>query len=184
VQVDFAGKLVLAPLTTVGNLPFRRVCKGLGADITVGEMALVYNLEQGHKSGARRCCASALRPVTDDGETEWSLLRRHPCEDVFGVQVLAPPSHALVLPGADDSCPQISAARANIAARTALLIEEHCQVDFVDLNVGCPVDSVCRYGGGAALADRPRRLEGIIRGMDAALSWCAHAGRGKQGEGF
>jgi len=129
--IDFSNKVYVAPLTTVGNLPFRRIMKGYGADITCGEMAIATALLEGKSS-------------------EWALLKRHPCEDIFGVQIAA---------GFPDQ-----------ATRVSELIEAECNVDWVDMNLGCPLDLVCEKGAGAKLMMRENNLKGCLKGLSSVLS--------------
>lgn len=130
-KVDFSNKLVLSPLTTVGNLPFRRICKEYGADITCGEMACVV-------------------PILNGLAGEWALTRRHKSEDIFGVQLCGN--------------------NAELITCAAQLLSEKFDVDFIDLNIGCPIDLIYRQGAGSALIRRENILESIVRSSSEVLN--------------
>lgn len=129
--IDFRGKTYCAPLTTVGNLPFRRIIKGYGCDITCGEMAVANKILEGQKN-------------------EWALVRRHKCEDIFGVQ----------LTGAN---PQAMASAGEILCKET-------NIDFIDLNIGCPIDTIFKAGAGSALMVKQNKLREAVQGLNYATT--------------
>ena len=113
-------------MTTVGNLPFRRICVDFGADVTCSEMVIARNLLKAQSS-------------------EWALIRRHPSERLFGVQ--------FAIGREEDACAVCELARREM------------NVDFVDLNAGCPMNALEHAGAGAGLLTKVGRLKRIVSGM-------------------
>jgi tRNA-dihydrouridine synthase 3 len=62
------GAVVMGPMTKGSNLPYRRLCAGLGAKVLVSEMVLARRLKQRRRG-------------------EFALIRRAPEESVFAVQL-------------------------------------------------------------------------------------------------
>lgn len=141
---------VLAPLTTQGNLPFRRLCVELGAGATYSEMAVGMHVLQGSKS-------------------EWALVKAHESE-------VTPPrfeNPSAAAPGYDHSRDskfgvQIAANQPWVAVKAVQSLAETLpHLRLIDLNCGCPIDMVFKQGAGSALLDHPAKLERMIRGMNA-----------------
>ncbi|KAK3943679.1 hypothetical protein QBC46DRAFT_376784 [Diplogelasinospora grovesii] len=139
----------LAPLTTQGNLPFRRLCVELGAQVTYSEMALGMPLLQGAKADWTLMRAHQSE-VTPPRYTPTSIIRDYDnAKDLkFGVQIAA-------------NIPWVA------IKSTEALTRFLPHLRLVDLNCGCPIDMVFKTGAGSALLDSPSKLERMIRGMNA-----------------
>jgi tRNA-dihydrouridine synthase 3 len=79
---------------------------------------------------------------------EFALIRRAPGEPVFGVQL------------AGNKPEEMAWAAALVESRGA---------DFIDINLGCPIDHFTRMGLGAGLARQPNRVKRIVESMKAAV---------------
>lgn len=130
-KICWKDKSYLAPLTTVGNLPFRRICKEFGADITCSEMVLASSLLQGHNQ-------------------EWALTKRHESEDLFGIQVCGNNPYML--------------------SKSVQVLQENVDMDFLDLNLGCPLDQIYKHGAGSGLLLRNKKLEVCLKSMKTVLN--------------
>jgi len=123
----FSDVIAMAPMALGGNLPYRRLCREFGADLTCSEMVVADKLVKGG---------------------ERALLRHHPTEDRFGVQLCG--KHAETL-----------------AEGARIAVDRGAR--FIDLNFGCPIDLIVSRGGGAALLKRPRKLAELVAAVRAAV---------------
>jgi len=80
---------------------------------------------------------------------EFALIRRAPDEPCFGVQ--------------------LAGNQPDEMAWAALLVESR-GADFIDINLGCPIDHFTRKGLGAALGRQPARVHKIVDAMRRAVS--------------
>jgi tRNA-dihydrouridine synthase 3 len=126
----FRGRLIMAPMTRGTDLPFRLLAGEWGAPVCVGEMAYA------HKTIGKE-------------RGDLPLLRRHPDERVFGVQLAG-------------KIPEVMA--------EAALVAQDQGADFVDVNCGCPIDEVTRRGFGASLLNRPRKVAALVEAMKRAVT--------------
>ena len=128
--LNFENKLILPSLCTFGNLPYRRIVKKFGCDITMSEMVMSQSLIEGKAS-------------------EWALCRKHPCEDIFGIQICA--------------------GEKTKAYKSIKLLDKYCpETAFFELNCACPIDLVYKNGMGARLCETPNRVETLLAAMRAA----------------
>jgi tRNA-dihydrouridine synthase 3 len=125
----FRGRLIMAPMSRGTDLPFRRLLREWGAEVCVGEMAYAHKIVKRERS-------------------ELPLIRRHPDEKVFGVQLAG-------------KIPEVVAEAARVA--------EGEGADFIDLNCGCPIDEVTRRGMGAALLERAAKLASVVAAVKSAV---------------
>ncbi len=88
------------------------------------------------------------RRLKQKRRSEFALIRRAPHEPCFGVQL------------AGNKPDELAWAAALVEARGA---------DFVDLNLGCPIDHFTRMGLGAALGRQPTRVRRIVEAMRQAV---------------
>ena len=79
---------------------------------------------------------------------EFALIRRAPDEPTFGVQL------------AGNNPGEMAWAAALVESRGA---------DFIDVNLGCPIDHFTRKGLGAALGRQPTKVRRIVEAMKAAV---------------
>ncbi len=92
---------------------------------------------------------TVARRLKQKRKSEFALIRRFPGEPCFGVQL------------AGTNPQEMAWAAALVESRGA---------DFVDVNLGCPIDHFTRKGMGAALARQPGRVRRIVEAMAGAVS--------------
>ena len=127
--------------------------EALPGSVVMGPMTKGSNLP--YRRLCTELCARVLvsemvvaRRLKQRRQSEYALIRRAPDEPCFGVQL------------AGNKPEEMAWAAALAESRGA---------DFIDLNLGCPIDHFTRMGLGAALGRQPTKVARIVAAMRAAV---------------
>ena len=138
-NVNINGRLVLAPMAGVTDLPFRMLCKEYGADLLYTEMVSAKGVFYKSKN---------TWPLMDTDEME------HPI--------------ALQLFGSEPGIMGEMAAKIEEELETGTGIAEKTgggNIDIFDINMGCPVNKVVNNGEGSALMKNIPLAAEIVEAM-------------------
>ncbi len=128
--------------------------EGIAGALVLGPMTKGGNLPYRRlcvELGARVTMSemAVARRLRQKRRPEFALIRRAPEEPCFGVQLAGNKPEEM--------------------AWAAALAEER-GADFVDVNLGCPIDRFTRIGLGAALARQPNRVRRLVEAMKRGVS--------------
>jgi len=139
------NNLFLAPMAGVTDLPFRRLCKRLGAGVVVGEMVTSDPLLQ----NSRKTRLRLAQDFATEKELADGSIAQHQSEP--GLRVV-----------------QIAGGDAEILAQAAISnMQRGAQV--IDINMGCPAKKVCKKAAGSALLKDPKLVDEILNAVVAAV---------------
>ncbi|MCF7798387.1 tRNA dihydrouridine synthase DusB [Candidatus Woesearchaeota archaeon] len=102
------------------------------------------------KSGAGMTVTELVsaQGILKNNEKTKEMIARAEQEKKFAIQLF----------GSDPTC----------MAKAAEIISSYC--DIIDINMGCPVDKVCKLGGGSALLQNPQLAGEIVHKMACAVN--------------
>lgn len=132
--IRLSSPAVLAPMSGVSTLPFRLLCRELGAGLTFTEFASAIAISRNLEYGSLLDQNFRDNPVFDRVTTA-------PGEHPVGVQLFAPEEKDLI---------------------TAIEFVEN-EFDLVDLNFGCPSPKITGGGCGAYLLKNPEQLLSLLK---------------------
>lgn len=136
-RLEWRDKTYLAPLTTVGNLVSFSSWLVQNAWLMIASRTQPFRRMCVEYGADITCGEMALGASLIGGsKEEWALTKRHRSEKMFGVQVCGG-KPAFMVPTAEAISRMIGRG-------------ENRGIDFVDLNLGCPIDLVFQKGAGSA----------------------------------
>jgi len=135
------NNLFLAPMAGVTDLPFRRLCKQLGAGVVVSEMV------------------TSDPSLQNSRKTKLRLAHDFESSESFDLPYQAEPGIRVVQIAGGDAEILAMAAKNNV----------RLGAQVIDINMGCPAKKVCKKAAGSALLKDPKLVEEILNAVVAAV---------------